>query len=367
MRERASIPVFAAVALALFGCSERDPETAYPAQIAYREDGRILVLTPAGIMTHDADLQRREAAISLDEHVGGLLEDEALTFSVADDGRLAAVTFSNTVDRDIGIYDLTTGRLQKTLNVDASYEVPVQGAALAPDGARIFVRAQRWGMYDVETGAQLWGKDSQDPDCCGFGLRAPIFSRDGQVLFGFGETQLEARQALSGELIFSVERGSDRGASGTLAHAGTEGVLVGTRTSSRSGLSRVGDEQAYVFWSEQDGSVLKEFPQFPDRSFFDAFPGGSPLACSAVGDVCASAVIARGEQVRDGGEQPALEHFIDLWTSDGVLLREIPAFANALAFSPDGSHLAVAGAQAELYRVSDGVRVGSFQYSYGGY
>jgi len=127
--------------------------------------------------------------------------------------RCVRVTFSNAKDRDVQLYDLTSGERLLALDLDpgrrSTLGVPVQGVALDPSGTRMFVRAQHWGMFDVSTGERLWGDESPEGECCG--LEAPIFSRDGRLLFGFHGTRLEARQALTGELFISVESGSSPG------------------------------------------------------------------------------------------------------------------------------------------------------------
>jgi len=371
MNIRSSVHGCALIGLAAFlaGCSEHPAAPAYPQEISYRQDGEIVVYTPAGISVHDAQLRGTAGSISLDREVGGVLKDEPFTFSLADDGQVAAVGFSNTVDRDVVIYDLATGRERSVLDLDLPSGFPVQQVTLDPTGARVFVRADNWGMFDTETGERLWGASSSD-ECCG--LTAPIFSRDGQVLFGFQDTRLEARGALTGELLFSVEAGAPRGGGGGgLAHSGLEGVLVGTRSDPTSLERDGGPGQEYVFWSERDGSVVKTVPQFPDRSFAYTFVGNNIVACSPSGDVCASSVTLRQElRQLPGDSVPSLAqpvYSVLVWKSDGTLLEELPTYASALSFSPDGSHLAVAGSEAELYRVEDGALERSLQYTYDSY
>jgi hypothetical protein len=370
MNIRSSVHGCSLIGLAAFlaGCSQRPAAPAYPEDISYRQDGEIVVYTPAGISVHDAQLRGTQGSISLDREVGGLLKDEPFTFSLADDGQVAAVGFSNTVDRDVVIYDLATGHERSVLDLDLPSGFPVQQVALDPTGARVFVRADNWGMFDTETGERLWGA-SPDDLCCG--LSAPIFSRDGQVLFGFQGTRLEARWALTGEVLFSVESGAPPGGGGVLAHSGLEGVLVGTRGDPTSPESDGGPGQEYVFWSERDGSVVKAVPQFPDRTFAPTFDGSKALACSPSGDVCASSVTLPQElRQLPGDNVPSLSqpvYSVLIWKSDGTLLQELPTFASSLSFSPDGSHLAIAASEAQLYRVEDGALERSLQYTYDSY
>lgn len=319
----------------------------------------MVVFTQAGLMLHDDELGRRERALRLDLSAHGVLKDIPFSFALAADGSVGAVAFSNTTERDVVVYDMSTLDELGVLDMETERGAPVQGLALDPTGARVFVRGDFWGMYDVATGERLWGAEGPGADCCG--PQEMTFSRDGEVVFGFNQGQLEARQAQTGELIFSVESGSTPGTQPSLARSGMDGVLVGTRsTISRGAAGRVeGFEQAYVFWSERDGSVVREFPQFEERAMAFTLPSGSAIACSPSGDSCASSVV-----VTDAMEGEAPEYSVALWSTDGELLHELPTFANGLSFSPDGEHLAIAGGPAELYRVEDGTLVAAMNYSY---
>jgi hypothetical protein len=335
--------------------AEEAPQRTYAEQVAYGEDGGIVVFTGAGIMVHDAELASKSGAIELDGAAGGALHGIPFSFAMSDDGTVAAVTFSNTVERDVVLYDMASLAELTALDVESD-AAPVQGVAIDPTGERVFVRGEHWGMFDVATGAQLWGSSGGEAACCG--VQEPTFSRDGKVFFGFEGTRLEARHAGSGELIYAVESGSTRGAHPTLARSGVDGVLVGTRSTfaERNGESF---EQTYVFWSEADGSVVRELPQLADGNIASSFPTGGTIACSPTGDVCASALV-------QGLATPELEHSIALWSAeDGSLLHELPVFANGVAFSPDGAFVAVAGGPAQLFRVEDGSMVSAFAYDYG--
>ena len=347
------------LAALLSGCSlrwESAEDTGSPAhaeQVSYGEGAGMVVYTTAGLVRHDADLASRSAAIRLDNSMGEL-KDVPFSFSMADDGKVAAVAFSNTTERDVVLYDPGSFDELITLDVQTLRSFPVQGVALDPRGERVFVRGDFWAMYDVATGERLWGA-APEGECCG--LEEPTFSADGAVLYGFEGTRLEARRAQTGDVIFSVESGSTPGKPVSLARSGSDGILVGARSMTSGGDPEVHEQ--YVFWSEADGRVVRELPQFVDRLLVGTFPGGGHVKCAPGGDVCASGLV-----IPESSRTLPPQYSVAVWTSEGELLHELPVFANGLAFSPDGARLAVAGGEAALYVVHDGSLVASVSYTY---
>ena len=116
--------------------AEDGPQPTYAEHVAYGESGSLVVFTSAGIMLHDAALASRVGAIELDASASGRLRDVPFSFAMSDDGRVAAVTFSNTERRDVVLYDLERLREVTALDIESSRD-PVQGVALlgAHDGS----------------------------------------------------------------------------------------------------------------------------------------------------------------------------------------------------------------------------------------
>jgi len=154
-----------------------------------------------------------------------------------------------------------------------------------------------------------------------------------------------SRDALTGAPRFTVNMGVD----GVITLAGG-GLIAGVWWESW-------DSAGYGIWSSKDGTLIQKFPLIPGHLSGSSNEGQPPLACWRDGDLCAVCT-----SNPDGLK-------VTIWRTDGTIVRTLawPSGANIndIAFSPDGSLIALAGDKARVYRISDGELVGERTFRYG--
>jgi len=341
--------------LVLGSCDLTDVSTSAD-NAGYAPDGTLAIYTPAGIKLYDSSLANEKRSILLDADPGGLPVDVPIAFDLAADGSVAAVGYSNTETHDVAVFSMADGTRRATIDVDMppppGAMFPVQGVVISAHGNLVYIQAPASGVFDVAAGTRLWGNDDAH------WLRSPRFSADETTLYGASDGKLNAFDARTGEVKFSVDAG---GSLMALALSPDGAALVSVRIACSEPSTIPGDcsaggmrVQSYAIWSAADGTLLGQLPAFPGTgAVADRSRGGGLVCTAAGGGLCGVAA--------NNGDQPLLLVF----RLDGTLVQSIPGYVEGFSFSPDGQMVAIAGGSARVYRLDDGTLVGSRSYTYG--
>jgi hypothetical protein len=335
------------------GCRDNDVYSGAK-DVGYGPDGTLVVFVADGLKVYDVDMQHEKRSVRLTPN--GLV-DVPWGFDLSRDGTVAVVSYSNTNSHDVDLFRIPTGERLITIDVTgtSASAFPVQDVFVSPHGDLVYTRSPS-GVYDAATGAKLWDDPSGEH-------KLPVFSPDDTTLFGVVGTptgsRIEALDARTGTSRFGIDVTGLSALSVTPDGSTLVGIVsppcggadVGAGPCSRGG----SPGETTTFWSTSDGTVLGQHPPFPGTLSARVFPEGSVVTCAATAGPCATVAT-------DGDQRIVL-----VWKPDGTLLHTLPVYANALAFSADGTHLAIAGGDAYVYRVADGSLLRTRSYTSGSF
>lgn len=274
------------------------------------------------------------------------------------DGMVAVVVHRSGTTTNADIFHVPDGRHLQTFAIDR-FAARDQVIALSPSGDLLFSNELKppdpndplsqaettFGVRATADGTQLWSSPAS--------LSSPVFSRDGAIIFGIGalapgtgddfiyDVPLTALDAATGQAKFSVSAG---GFVAAIALDPQGQSLVGILDIC---ISR-GCWEYIASWSTADGTLLNKV-EVPAGMTFRS-DRALTIACATNQDVCASSFF-------DGDH-----HGTAVWTTDGTLLRTIPAanvsdYVLRPVFSPDGQFVVIGNQDAVVYRVDDGREV----------
>lgn len=347
------------------GCGDLDDHVASH-NVAYAPDGTLAVFTNDAIRLFDSRLQA-------ETHPA--VPAAGLQFQLSADGTAAAVNYSQSQGTSrrnaVRILRIPTGELVNDIDIAIPPTPPIAPGsvigliALSPGGDLVYAqnRAQPpdamtradsdSSAFRVSDGARLWG---------GKWLTSPMFSADGSSLFATflpgdgrsGEFDLVSLDARTGAVQFSVDIGVDAVIADIALTGG--GALI-------AGVTDDADGTALALWSSKDGTLIRKFPLNPGRLYGTANEGYPAFACWQDGDLCAV-----GTADLHAG---ALK--VTIWRTDGTIVQTLalpidpnaPVSVDDIAFSPDGSLVALAGDKTRVYRIADGALVGDRTFRYG--
>jgi len=319
--------------LLLVGCGARDETPGLPlAWLSYADDGTLIAASRWRVVRLDTQLNEIDRTVPPYPFEGDI---QGLTFfGVSRDGRVAAFgwqadTYRDgppTIDPGAIVFEVPSGN---RLRVDPYPQANFQGLSLSPDGRTMaVVPSPQVQIASVADGQILWEAQKA-------GWSPPLFTPDSASLIVATDLdQLElVRASDGGHLAALVPPGHD----GTMAVAvSADGSTVASSSTVDPG------SDVIAMWRLPDGALLRTVAWPEDL-------GGLPVsfALSPHGDRVAATVVPGGEH----------QNSLLVWEGDRLLYRRDGETDWAVAFSPDGSTLAVANVKqgVRLLRASDGV------------
>lgn len=333
--------------------------------LSYSPDGKWLAVTgfQEVLIVDTATRETVKRLVGLSERI------ESLSFS-PDSQRLAVTGGSPSRLGEVQVWNVVTGEL--LLSKQVTYDT-IYGGRFSPDGRLIAfgcsdktVRA-----IDSETGEQRLHQGAHED-----WIAACVFSPDGKHLVSAGRdmtvklTEVETERFIDN--ITSITPGALRGGISSLAmHPSRPEVLVGGADGTpkvyrlfRETERRIGD----------DANLIRAFPTMPGRIFsLTIGPEGKHLAAASTldgrsqvtvypydfsGELPEAVKVAMQKRVaeRDENDNKLINEYTSK-TSPALSSFELPATSlYAVAFAPDGQHLAVGGSDGSvrIFGVEDG-------------
>ena len=374
-------------------CGDLTDVSASVVRTAYTPDGQLVVFTSAGIKVYDGDLAAEKTSMRVE---GERVNWEPGSASLSANGQVGSLTYG---DGQTLVYDISRGErlvtiipepatssLYGTLSPGGDLAFAYGGGVSVPmppidiNGVIITTQDLPGVMYRTSDGSRLWAVQYPDPlpsdPYCIFGdlSNPPLFAPDGKTLYvpitgrlfsvdtatGVAQLLLNAHACISG-MTFLAD-GS------LLVHRGVAGSAITFHT---TGLPPADEAQAESFAIYKlDGTLVRELAAFDGYiSNGSIWSSGTPIACSLDGVTCALVTFqGTGETASNGPEWQG--GVLLLWRLDGTLVYSMPWSGDFpalnLAFSPDGSRLAVAThAAARVYSVADGAMLAERKYTNG--
>ncbi len=327
-----------------------------PTAVSYRPSGDIAAISSSAMIIYDGDLGAPKA--SLPYGAGDVAS------SMAGGGRAlcaggdvgASVEGGDGFDDRLVLFEIPGGSRLLTLNTTLLTDY-----RLAPSCDRVAVAYARDGMlpidqngttvgwdngpiwlevYRLADGALLWSTRHSEGAHLAFSPDgARLFATVGVETAAGYETHVRSWNAATGELLFDTVAPASVGSPLSLASA-PDGSLI-SAFCIENGLNCRG---GFAVWSGEDGTLARTVAQ--DEGFFPSV------------DVVVSPDGAWWLALGVRGFPTPID-VLQIWSSEGTLLRTVDRSVVSAAFSPDSTEYATLDSSDELtvYRVSDGAKL----------
>jgi hypothetical protein len=385
-----------ALSTLLPACGDLSDVPAVVVNVGYRPNGQLVVFTSGGVKTYQGDFDSEIGSFPLDTDDPYDLQYNGTHLS--DDGGLAAVTYDHQNSKTV-LYRIPDGAAIGLLDATP----PQPSIALSPKGDLAYAYGNHQdgstpkdvqALYRLSDGQMMWSVDyvekvSPNKYCRTLSPQLappPVFTADEATAFlAFGEhlmiadvpsgamREIATVHACIGALTMLPD-GTLLVLHGLSSYWGYPGLYGNPLTN--PDLPDAALPNSFAIYA-QDGTLLRQLPPF-EGYYTEATIHGSdsPVRCSPVGDRCA--MFAEKPEPAKLDEATGIASIggprvVLVFRLDGTLLYTIdPPATGTLAFSPDGSRLAVAftysenpASSARIYRAEDGALLAQRSYTRG--
>jgi WD40 repeat protein len=291
--------------------STADPQVAW---LAYADDGLLLAASQDTVVRLDPalnEIDRTRPQFPFDRRVDS---PGRMYFSAARDGRVAALSWESdsgeppALKAGAIVFEFPSAALLTTYSYPVAWGAHFGGASLSPDGKTVAASVDDELLVTSISGGDVWWRANKPF------VRPPQFSADGAALV-----------VASDDFAFEVVRPNDGVHLLTIEAPGWHWYDPVAISADGSTLAAFTNDGGILSWRLSDGAPLATATLPSDL-------GGIPraIALSPHGDMLAAS------EVLDGAAA------LLVWAGDQLLYR-LDGAIDALAFSPDGGTLAVAG------------------------